>query len=100
MLSSEIADTPNRICRCSGLVADCSLQLLHSESRYQGQSVRIHAIASRAENYYANNGAIPAVINTWIDQTDLDARMGKGQSAHKLDNKCSEIIFSIYSHEP
>ena len=98
--SSEIADNPNRICLCSGSVADCSQQLFKSVSLYQGQSIHMHTIATRVENHYANYGATPAVINIWIDQTHFDARVGKGQSAHKLDNKCSEIILSIYSHEP
>ena len=95
---SEMAGDPNIICPCMGFVADCSQQLLHV-SVHQGQSIRVYAIATRAKNHYANYGATPALVNTWIDQSQFDARMGKGQSAHKLDNKCSEILFSIYSRE-
>ena len=100
MSPSEIADNPNRICLCSGLVADCSLSLFHSVLLYQGQSICMYAIATRAESHYANYGATPAMVNIWIDQTHHDARVGKGQSAQKLDNKCSEIALSIYSREP
>ena len=98
---SEMAGDPNMICLCVGSVANCSHpQLPLSTTLYQGQSFRVYAIATRAKNHYANYGATPALVNTWIDQSRFDARLGKGQSAHKLDNKCSEIVFSIYSREP
>ena len=93
---SEMAGDPNMVCLCIGLRADCSQQQLHV-SIHQGQSIRVYAIATRYNNYYANYGATPALVSTWINQSQFDARIGKGQSAHKLDNKCSELTFSIYS---
>ena len=95
---SEMAGDPNMICLCVGSVANCDQRVLYT-SAYQSQSIRIYAIASRFKNHYANYGATPAVISTQIDQSEFDACVGKGQSAHKLDNKCSEILFSIYTTE-
>jgi predicted outer membrane repeat protein len=92
---SEMAGDPNMICLCVESVVDCNERVLYI-STYQSQSIQIYAIAARLKNHYANYGATPAVINIQIDE---DARVGKGQSAHKLDNKCSEILFSIYTTE-
>ena len=95
---SEMAGDPNIICICVGSVVDCSQGMLY-DSTYQGKSVHVNAIATRDKSHYANYGATPTLVNTWIDQSQYDAHVGNGQSAHKLDNKCSEIVFSIYSHE-
>jgi hypothetical protein len=86
------------ICLCVESVVDCNERVLYM-SAYQSQSIHIYAIATRFKNHYANYGATPAVINTRIDQSQFDARVEKGQSAHKLDNKCNEILFSIYTTE-
>ena len=56
-------------------------------------------MASNNKNHYQEYGATPALISVTINSF-YDAQLGKGQSAQKLGNRCSEVTFSIYSHEP
>ena len=96
---SEMAGDPTMICPCIESVVDCRQPELHI-SVYPGQSIHMYAIATRAKSHYSQHGATPALVNVRIDESRYDAYVGRGQSAQKLDNKCSEIVLSIYSQEP
>ena len=97
---SEMADDPNMLCFCKGSTVDCTEVLLHL-SLFQGQTVRLYAVATKVNNLHREHGATPALLNTWINPTSFYAQLGRDQSdtVHKLDNKCSEFKISIYSRE-
>ena len=92
---TEMASDPNTVCLCkSNATIDCRWQP-HHLSYYQGQSIQLFFMASNNKNHYQEYGATPALISIMA----YNAQLGKGQSAQKLGNRCSEVTFNIYSRE-
>ena len=95
---SEMAGNPDQVCLCNESVVNCN-QRPDNFSLHQGQTLCLFAIATRRRNYHSKVGATPTLISIRIDSA-YDAKLGSSQYAQKLDNHCSKVTLTVYSHKP
>ena len=94
---SEMATDPDRLCFCHGLVPKCSMSIqVANLSVHQGQTVHINAIAVGRNNHYMERGASPALVIARIDP-EYETKLSIGQYGQNLENRCSQLTFSIHS---
>ena len=96
---SEMATDPDRLCFCHGLVSNCSTSIQVVDlSVHQGQTVQVNAIAVGRNNHYIEHGASPALVIARIDP-EYETKLSEGQYGQNLENRCSQLTFSVHSSE-